>query len=132
MSKINVNELSINELQEIVSGFFPKMSLEDINNISVSTLQMMITDEISDAVLTEPLEEFQDTFESYSFSKHLPSRKKKAKRIKKNSKIIKYQKSKNKLIAKQTRKRVDEETTNRAYLEKASKAYIPNRKLYSL
>ena len=129
MSKININELSIRELKEIASELFPEMSIQDINSTPLGILQTMVMDEIEISISLAPLEEGDESFELYSSMKHTPSRKKKANRCKKNNRTQKYRKEikEGDLMAKHIRKRVDEDTTNRAYLNKASKSYVPYR-----
>lgn len=135
MTKINVNELSIKELKDLSFELFPDLTSKEINSTAIGVLQTMILEELENFTSIDPLVEREENFDISSYSKHLPSRKKKANRIKKKNKPIKYKKvkkEKEEVFGKHTRKKVDSETTNRSYMNKASKSFIPNRKFYSL
>ena len=124
----NLAELSIKDLKELIYSFYPKMSEEDIYNTPLSLLREMVEEEFE---RQEMLEEAEEEVSVFTVSlKHSPSRKKKANRLKR--KTVTYNKvKKGNNRVKYTRRRVEkEETTNRSYMNKASKAYIPDRKLY--
>lgn len=128
MAKININELSIGELRKIYSDFFPESSPEDIINLPIGTIQAMITDEIENSTSIDPLGENEENFGIYSSVKHCPTRKKKAKRLRKKWRSVEYKKIKKGDWAKHSRRRIkDSETTNRTFINKASKSYTPNR-----
>ena len=127
MKNINVNELSIKELKELASELFPDMTLQGINSTAIGVLQTMVLEELEYYDSLEDREEEYD-LEISSSIKHSPSRKKKANRVKKDT--IKYKKvKKSKEAVQYKRRKVSAETSNRSYMNKASKCYVPNRRI---
>lgn len=126
MSKINFNEMSMKNLLETIHELFPEMSDDSIMNSSLSTLEALMADKLNDLDFFDENIEVEE--EEYEI-KHFPTRKKKAKRMKKNNQLTKYKKIKKGDWAKHSRKKLkDSEITNRSFNNKASKSYTPNRR----
>ena len=129
MKNYNLSERSIDEIIDIVKEYRPEMSKEDITSLSLNDINEIIITSIS-CIESEP----EEGEGSGYIAKHCPSRKKRCKRIKKRVTTVKYRQKKREeeMYGKRTRRRVDCETTNRSYINKASKSFVPNRKFYSL
>lgn len=107
---------SISDIIEKVKDNYP-----NINNNEILSLPLLKINELIISIE-------DDDFEDVDFSKkHCPTRKKRAKRLFKKHKKT-YKKEKDESITK-TRKRVEEDVTNRSYINKASKSFVPNRKI---
>ena len=112
---LNLNS-TINDIVELVKDFYPGMEVKDILN-----LPLLKINELINAINEDDCEE--DVFPE----KHCQTRKKRTKRLCKKYKPH-YKKETDK-SSKKTRKKVGEDVTNRSYLNKASKSFVPNRKI---
>ena len=123
-----ITEMSIKDLKKLGSDLFPEMTEESIVKLPINTLQSMIIEKLEKSnFFEEDDEEIKE--ETDILTKHCPSRKKKANRMKKKYRKIKYNKGKKGDWAKHSRKKIkDSETTNRSFINKASRSYTPNRR----
>jgi len=112
----NLNEMTINEIKNLVSELYSEKKAKEILSLSM--------DEVI-SILESEEETIIDTDDS-TYNKHAPSRKKKSNRTKKAA--VKYKKSKDKKWIEKRRTTVEcEDITNRSFLNKVTKRY---NKLY--
>lgn len=109
----NLKEMNINEIKKELLEIFDEETVQEM-------LDIYSIEELVDIIEKEK-ESIIDT-DTDKNDKHLPSRKKKAKRTRK--KKITYKKSKDKKWIEKRRTNIPkEETSSRSYLNKASKGY---------
>ena len=109
----NLKEMNINEIKKELLEIFDEETVQEM-------LDIYSIEELVDIIEKEK-ESIIDT-DTDKNDKHLPSRKKKAKRTRKKN--ITYKKSKDKKWIEKRRTNIPkEETSSRSYLNKASKGY---------
>ena len=118
---INLNELTIKELENLVSELFDEEKTREILKLSREEIIELIETDEKSIIDTETSEK----------PKHSPSRKKKSKRVRKE--CIKYKKIKNKKWQKKTRSNIGaQDTNNRAFINKSTQKYeklIPQKSI---
>lgn len=121
MKKVTDN-LSSQEIRDLVSFYYPDFKIGDIEKTPLSLLKGLIKDKIGES---ENISCEIKTFEDYSSKKHIPAKKKKAHRIHFNKKCDSIQRIKSKW-KEPSRKTIPitEESTNRGYLNKKSSSYV--------
>lgn len=110
----NLIKMDINELREVMSEFFEEDAVNEMLKLPKKDIINILE---AESICTS-------TGELLVSQKHVPSRKKNAKRLSKHILKTKYkQKKRKKWQEKRSIEVKSEDTTNRSYMNKASKGY---------